>query len=134
MGRVDLDAVRAEAEPEPHYVTLNGVEYALRAELPPAVIELLVPEDFDPAHPEEMTDVPRFSQVARALLLDPNADPLAFALQMSQAQWEAVFDLYGFNMGESPASAALSSPTPAPSRPISPITTESPSPTSIAAS
>jgi hypothetical protein len=133
VGRVDLDAVRAEAETEPHYVTLDGVEYALRPELPPAVIELLVPEDFDIQHPENMSDVPRFSQVARALLMDTTVDAMAFALKMSQDQWEAVFDLYGFSMGESSASAASSSETPAPSRPISPSTTASPSPTSIAA-
>jgi hypothetical protein len=134
VGRVDLDAVRAEAEPDPHYVTLGGVEYALRPELPPAVIELLVPEDFDLEHPEAMSDVPRFSQIARALLLDTDVDAMVFALQMSQTQWEAIFNLYGFDMGESSASPAPSSPTRKRSRPTSRSTTASRSPTSIAAS
>jgi hypothetical protein len=132
MGRVDFDALRAEAAEEPHEVTVGGVTYKLRATLPPAVIAYLAPPGFDPEHPETVAGfIPDFVSVARALLLDGDAE--TFAMQFDQDEWERLFELYGLSLGESLASPGSSLPTPVPSRPTSPSTTASPSPVSTPA-
>jgi hypothetical protein len=132
VGSIDFDAARAEAKEEPHEVTVGGRVYHLRAKLPPAVIEFLAPEDFDPQHPEEMSFVPRFSEVARALLVDPDADPLTFAVQLDDQEWEQLLSLYGFALGESSASPGSSEANGEQSRPTSPSTSELISPGSSA--
>ena len=81
--------------------------------------------DFDPEHPEDLNFVPRFSEVARALILDADADPLAFAVQLDEDEWSKVLELYGFSLGESPASPGFSPASGEQSRPISPSTSES---------
>jgi hypothetical protein len=132
VGRVDFDALRAEADDEPHEIIVGGDTYRLRATLPPAVISYLAPPDFDPEHPETIGGfVPDFIAVSRALLIDGDAE--TFAMQFDEHEWEIVFELYGLSLGESSASPESSPPTPMPSRPISPSTTESPSVISTAA-
>lgn len=130
MGRVDLDALRAEAAEDPHEVLVGGITYKLRATLPPAVIAYLAPQGFDPENPEESIGgfVPDFIKVARAIVVDGDAE--AFAVQLDQDEWERIFSLYGLSLGESLASPGSSPPTPMPSRPTSPSTTDSPSPIS----
>lgn len=128
MERVDWDAVQAEADGDAWELSLRGEVYVMPAGMPPSVIRFLAPGPDQ----DEASFMPDFVAVARMFVGPDKAE--AFADSMTMGGWMKLFDRYGMALGESLGSPALSGMTGEPSKPTSPSSTDSISPTSQLAS
>jgi hypothetical protein len=108
MAKLDLDALRAEADMTPHEVTLGGEVFRLRARLPLEFAELL--------------NEGKLSDAMRLLLIDPAEwETMRLALPDDQ-DLTAIAEMYAVALPELQASQR-SSPNGKPSlRPTSPST------------
>lgn len=120
MGRLDLDAARAErdaaraeAKAEPHELVFKGQAFELPPELPAEFAFALADNDSKRALEELLGDA--FSTFWE---LSPSVDDLTVF-------GEGIARLYGIGPGEAPASDGSSSNGSSRSRPTSPATTAS---------
>lgn len=114
MGKLDLDALRAEAENTPHEITLGGRIYL-----------------FKPRMPLEFTERLNNGEVVEAiklLLVDPGDWETMRAAIPDDRDLLAISELYAVDMGESRASAPSSRNGNGSLRPTSPTSTASTSP------
>jgi hypothetical protein len=114
MAKLDLDALRAEADMTPHEVTVGGQTFQFRAQMPVEYTDLL--------------NAGKLGEALKLLLVDPG-DWEQFRLAVPDAQdltW--ITELYAVDQGESAASVPSSPSGNGSSRPTSNGSTASASP------
>ena len=114
MAKLDLDALRAEADMTPHEVTLGGETYRLRATMPLDCMALIKQGDL--------------AEAMAMLLIDPGEWEQMRAAVPDDRDLLAVVALYGVDEGEAPASPDSSLNGGRPSPPTSRPSTASTSP------
>lgn len=114
MGKLNLDALRAEAENTPHEVTLGGRVYLFKPRMPLEFTERL--------------NEGRMTEAIKLLLVDPDEWEAMRVAVPDDRDLLAISELYAVDMGESQASQRSSLNGNGSSRPISPATTASVSP------
>jgi hypothetical protein len=105
MAKLNLDALRAEADMTPHEVTLGGKTYRLRARMPLEFTQLL--------GEGQLVDA------VQLLLVDPSEWAQMRAALPDDADLLAIAELYAVDLPESPASPPSSSNGGVSSRPTS---------------